>query len=126
LLLAVYATRQTCRPIIPAPFNVFYAGQDCGRFQRDLQEIPEEEFCLVAGIKSLLPNWPEQANVSFPKAWWAENVPEDKLSLTRLTDDTIAEAEAFFLVSYGHSSASITKHFQGMWDTADLSPMDKA
>ncbi|KAF8124487.1 hypothetical protein EV363DRAFT_1403206 [Boletus edulis] len=111
LLLSIYATRQTCRPIIPAPFNVFFAGQDSRQFQRDLQEIPEEAFDLVAEIKFLLPNWPEQATVSFPKAWWAENVPNDKLSLTSLTDDTIAEASAFFL---------------GMWDTTDLSPMDKA
>ena len=79
LLLAIYATCQSCLPVTPAYFACFM--EDTGtaiQLSLALNTLSKGDFKLMEDIKALILNWKPKAEsqpFGFNHPWWYQDEP---------------------------------------------------
>ena len=105
LLLAIYATRQSCLPVTPACFACFIEDTNTAvQLSSALNALSEGDFKLMEDIGALLPNWKPKAEsqpFGFKHPWWYRDEPgyEDLRRANLNLEVLSGDAMAFFQVS---------------------------
>lgn len=103
-LLAMYATRQSCLPIILACYMTFGIATDAASLSVALRQIPGESFDMIDRLLTLLSGWYPSSKVKpfgFKSPWWFEDCSGYQVSkfppseITQEADD----ASSYFKVT---------------------------